>query len=126
VTDLLSIFDSIHQKIVDDHQYFFGTLRQVKETEHKSMLVMERETVGHLVVPAVILDPVGMICGFNQAAQRFFGYQLVEVVGKNVKMLMTSADAAVHDEHLARYAATGQTKIIGVGRKVIGSLYPHS
>ena len=61
----------------------------------------------------------GTIQVFNKAAQVFWGYSLVEVVGKNVKMLMPPDEAAKHDEYIANYIRTGQAKIIGTGRDIV-------
>lgn len=42
-----------------------------------------------------------------------------QVVGRNVKMLMSAVDAARHDDHIKRYLETGRTRVIGAGREVI-------
>ena len=45
---------------------------------------------------------------------------LPEVLGKNVKMLMPSPYRENHDAYLERYLATGERRIIGIGRVVVG------
>ena len=68
----------------------------------------------------VVIDAVGVVQSFSRAAERMFGYTAAEAMGRNVKMLMGEADRARHDGHLARYAATRERHIIGVGRIVTG------
>jgi two-component system, LuxR family, sensor kinase FixL len=72
-------------------------------------------------VDAVILiDSRGHIDVFNRAAERLFGYGALEVLGQNVKMLMTDTDRHQHDAYLQRYQRTGVPHIIGIGREVGG------
>ena len=68
----------------------------------------------------VIIDESGIIDTVNPAAERLFGYSSPELVGQNVKMLMPSPYRDAHDAHLARYRETGEKRVIGIGRVVVG------
>ncbi len=68
----------------------------------------------------ITIDERGIIDTFNAAAERLFGYRAEEVIGKNVRMLMPSPYRDQHDEFLARYLATGEKRIVEIGREVVG------
>ena len=68
----------------------------------------------------VIIDETGVIDTVNPAAERLFGYSGDELVGENVKILMPSPHREAHDAHLARYRETGEKRVIGIGRVVVG------
>ncbi|MGE0226217.1 MAG: sensor histidine kinase [Acetobacteraceae bacterium] len=68
----------------------------------------------------IVIDQRGSIRSFSAAAERLFGYRAREAVGHNVSMLMPSPYREQHDAYLARYLATGERRIIGIGRVVMG------
>jgi len=68
----------------------------------------------------VVIDECGLIRDFSPAAERLFGWTAADVAGKNVSMLMPSPYREAHDAYLARYYRTGERRIIGVGRVVVG------
>lgn len=79
----------------------------------------------------ITIDSDGSVLSFSSAAERLFGYRAEEVLGRNVKMLMPEREAALHDGYLSRYHRTGERRIIGevrrvMGRRKDGTLFPHA
>jgi PAS domain S-box-containing protein len=68
----------------------------------------------------IVIDARGGIEAFNPGAQQLFGYPPQEVLGRNVSILMPSPQHEQHDAYLERYLATGDARIIGIGREVTG------
>ena len=68
----------------------------------------------------VVINESGIIRCFNPAAERLFGYGEDEAVGVHVDLLMVEHEKAEHRRSIARYVATGEKHIIGIGREVEG------
>jgi two-component system sensor kinase FixL len=68
----------------------------------------------------IVIDEAGLIRSFSPAAERLFGWTAAEAEGRNVSMLMPEPHREAHDGYLERYYKTGERRIIGVGRVVVG------
>ena len=68
----------------------------------------------------IIIDERGRIESLSTTAERLFGYSMAEVAGSNISLFMPSPDREQHDGYLKRYLSTGERRIIGIGRIVVG------
>jgi two-component system, LuxR family, sensor kinase FixL len=68
----------------------------------------------------IAIDHRCLIRIFNPAAERLFQYRAGEVIGRNINCLMPSPYREQHDGYVARYLRTGEKRIIGIGRTVVG------
>lgn len=98
------------------------TRRQMDDTEKEL-----REREAHLRTlfnsspdATIVIDANGIMTSFNAAAERQFGHPEDDVVGQNVKMLMPEPYHDEHDGYIQRYLTTGQKRIIGIDRIVVG------
>ncbi|WAC59064.1 PAS domain S-box protein [Brevundimonas sp. SL130] len=68
----------------------------------------------------IIIDEAGQMRSFSATAERLFGWAAEEAIGRNISLLMPSPYREEHDRHLQHYKITGQRRIIGIGRIVVG------
>ena len=68
----------------------------------------------------VAIDEAGIMTAFSAAAERLFGWSEAEAVGNNVSILMPEPYRSAHDGYVGRYLSTGERRIIGIGRIVVG------
>ena len=83
--------------------------------------VAELEAVVDNVIDGIItIDERGHVQTFNRMAEEIFGYSAAEVIGQNVCLLMPDPYKSQHDAHMTNYLISGEKKIIGIGREVLG------
>lgn len=99
--------------------------RDITAAKMDRLALLEREA--HLksvldTVPdaMIVIDTRGTIQSFSATAEKQFGYDAGEAIGRNVNFLMPEPYRGQHDGYLARYMATGERHIIGIGRLVVG------
>ena len=116
---------SVGRMEIDGEPAFTGILHDLsRRVEIEEALRKSEERLRSIVESAVdaivVIDDRGHIQAFNPSAERLFGYTVSEVLGRNVNMLMPSPDRERHDGYLHHYLTTGEQKIIGIGREVVG------
>ncbi len=77
----------------------------------------------------VVADARGHIVQCNLATAEIFGFELRDLIGQNIKMLMRPHERAAHDGYLHTYAQTGQKHLLNQprivqGMRKDGSLFP--
>ena len=68
----------------------------------------------------VSIDEFGRVEGFNRSAEAIFGYTSAEILGENVRLLMPEPEGSNHDSYIARYVDTGEPRVIGTTRSIVG------
>lgn len=103
-----------------------GLLHQARRVADKTVSDLDareahlRSILDTVLDATVVIEKDGTITSFNAAAVRQFGYTEAEVVGKNVRVLMPEPYQREHDDYISRYLRTGERRIIGVDRVVVG------
>jgi PAS domain S-box-containing protein len=116
---------SVGEMSVQGERKFTGMLHDLSERVRLEQQLRASESRWRSVIDSavdgiVVIDAHGRIEAFNPAAERLFGYEEREVLGRNVNVLMPAPYHEEHDTYLARHLATGGQKIIGTGREVSG------
>jgi two-component system sensor histidine kinase/response regulator len=95
---------------------------QRKEAEKAARAEQGRlQAIFDTVLEAIILiGRDGRIRQWSPSAQRIFQYSAEEILGRNVAVLTDHISSATHDGYIERYHATGEARIIGIGREVVG------
>jgi two-component system sensor kinase FixL len=106
-------------------QLFVGIIRdRTEQHAYEEALREQTERLRSIIetVPdaIIVIDEKGMIESFSPAAERLFGWSSAEIIGHNVRILMPAPYQSKHDGYLDRYKKTGERRIIGIGRVVVG------
>jgi two-component system sensor kinase FixL len=102
---ILGVIGDRLQHETEDARYRQAQLQSILDTVPEAMIV---------------IDDHGIMRSFSVTAERLFGWQAGEVIGKNVSMLMPTPYRQEHDGYLQRYRTTSERRIIGIGRIVVG------
>ncbi len=116
---------SVGEAKQDGEASFVGIIHDLTERKRSEQALREsaeqlRAVVDTAVDGVILIDARGVVLTFNPACEKLFGYMAGEVTGRNVKMLMPEPYQNEHDGYLGNYARTGERKIIGIGREVVG------
>jgi two-component system, LuxR family, sensor kinase FixL len=120
-----AMYLSVGEGTLDAEKIYVGIIHDLTSYQEAQSGLREREARLHSILETipdaiVTIDEKGIIESFSAAATRLFGYEPAEVIGQNVKILMPSPYLDEHDDYIARYKATGEKRVIGTGRVVVG------
>ncbi|CAH9053886.1 Sensor histidine kinase RcsC [Pseudoalteromonas sp. CIP111854] len=122
---IFSMSLAVSEMDVNGERMFTGIVRDISGIAQQKALLDDQVSRIKAIIETVIdgiitIDDKGLVDSFNPAAEKIFGYQEHEVIGKNIKMLMPAPYQQEHDQYLANYMTSGIKKIIGSGREVLG------
>ena len=98
-------------------------LRDVTERKQAQQGLRDREARLQAILNAVpeavvTIDTVGRVTSYSPPSAIILGYTQSDVIGRNVSILMPEPDRRQHDSYISAYLATGEAKIIGIGREL--------
>lgn len=115
--------DPTRDKELEPHAPSPGERAVAESTAEELRVALRESEVRHRALLASILDPLisideqGTIREVSASVERVFGYAPHELVGQNVKILMTEPHRAQHDGYLANYRTTGRASILNRTRE---------
>ncbi|MEM6722888.1 MAG: PAS domain-containing sensor histidine kinase [Bacteroidota bacterium] len=114
----------IYSGVIHDLTPLKDTERQLEESRNRLNAIISTAVDG-----IITIDKHGIMETVNPAAAHLFGYEVSEMIHRNVRMLMPEPDHSSHDRYLNNYHQFGIKRIIGIGREVQGkrkdgSLFP--
>lgn len=123
----LWVLDDMRALKNTDGQYegLVGYLTDITDLKMAEQSLRQSELRHRAIFEAVLegiitIDARGILKDMNPAAENMFGYSKDMVIGHNVSMLMPEPYSSQHDGYLARYLSTGEARIIGIGRTILG------
>lgn len=84
----------------------------------RKLRYIAKATLDQSIDAVVTIDGSNRIIYLNRAAEKLWGYQRHEVIGRNVKVLVPPEHQAQHDGYLDRHRQSGQDRIVGSSREV--------
>jgi two-component system sensor kinase FixL len=133
LTDADSSMALINRFLTIGAVWFVAALVSIRHRSEQTLRRSEDKlnaVVDHAVDALISIDEQGIIEHFNPASQRIFGYQPVEVLGRNIEMLMSEPQHTGQRGDLLRYFSARQGHLTGVAGCVVsakrkdGSVFP--
>ncbi len=104
--------------------------RTLRLQQNVSDTLRRLKTVSDNVLEAIItIDTDATITSCNRAVEDIFGWEVDELLGRNVKVLCAEPYRSEHDDYVREYVSGGPPRVIGMGREVLaerrnGTVFP--
>ncbi|MEW9797050.1 PAS domain S-box protein [Alteromonas sp. CYL-A6] len=107
---------SVAKTRVNGKTYYNATLQDIT-SEREARQIIEK-TLEQAIDAVVCIDEHNNVTLFNRSAEKLWGIERENVLGKNVKALVPEAIRASHDDMVNANRKTGIDKIVGTSRVV--------
>jgi two-component system, NarL family, sensor histidine kinase EvgS len=89
--------------------------QQLRDSTARLQAILDTMADGVLTI-----DEYGNIETLNPAGESIFGYTGAEIIGCNIKMLLSEASHGQHDDYLEHCRSNGEGSVIGIRRELVG------
>ena len=105
-------------------QAFRDMQRQVQARESRLASILDNAGEG-----IITINDLGVVESFNNAAEKIFGFDEEEVIGKNLSLLIPYPPPDNQDDYLRRYVASQDkaqvgSEVVVTGQRKDGNLFP--
>jgi PAS domain S-box-containing protein len=112
IADLVAINEKLRQELAESRlaeKHLRQAANELRLSEARKAAIVDS-----VLDCIVTIDHTGRITEFNPAAEQTFGYSRDEVLGRSLAdVMIPPAMRQLHQQGMARYLATGETRVIG-------------
>lgn len=118
-------FLSVSEVKLEERIIYTGVIHDISDLKRAEKAVLDSQRqldaiINNAVDGIITINERGIMQIVNPAAAQLFGYKPEELIGQNVGVITPSPHKTQHDSYINKYIATGERKIIGIGREVVG------
>ena len=122
---IFPFFLSVSEVKLEERIIYTGVIHDISDLKRAEKAVLDSQRqldaiINNAVDGIITINERGIMQIVNPAAAQLFGYKPEELIGQNVGIITPSPHQTQHDSYINKYIATGERKIIGIGREVIG------
>jgi PAS domain S-box-containing protein len=122
---IFPFFLSVSEVKLGDKTIYTGIIHDISQLKEAELALQESQNQLNAIIDNAIdgiitINERGIMQIVNPAAAHLFGYEVEELIDKNVAVIAPNPHRRNHDTYINKYLETGKQKIIGVGREIIG------
>ncbi len=122
---IFPFFLSVSEVKLGDKTIYTGIIHDISQLKEAELALQESQNQLNAIIDNAIdgiitINERGIMQIVNPAAAHLFGYEVEELIDKNVAIIAPNPHKRNHDTYINKYLETGKQKIIGVGREIIG------
>lgn len=107
---------SLSKVDIEGKLYYTAFVRDI--TVQKNEQAFIEQTLEQAIDAVITIDDDNIVRLFNKTAEKIWGYDRSEVIGRNVKMLVPQSLQGQHDDLVNANRRTGVDKIVGTSREI--------
>lgn len=107
---------SLSKFVHDKKQCYSAIVKDITKQKEAQLLI--DQTLNQCIDGVVTIDEHNNVVFFNPAAEKIWGVNKEQVIGRNVKMLVPDDIKASHDDKVNRNRRTGENHIVGSSREL--------